>query len=285
MGVILNHNANPLKHLKFLGKPKNGLYLGVELEVECGSSSVKPSNPFSWNQDIQSAYYKKLREWQKINFPEIFATPIQKKFHKELICKSDGTIVNGFEIVTAPMGLTQHQSFWPKLITPVTLDAEGNNNPRLFTGLHADANCGMHVHMSKFPFGNYQIWLMHCFLCDNKNSKFVRAVAGRTSNMWSTKYDKDYVEGQPLKVIEKYEALNLKNPDTLEVRIFASTTNAEELLTRVEFVDALGQWVLAKTKLKREQLTPTTLYNWTKQFKRYARVNNFLERYLCQQIQ
>lgn len=216
---IMDCSTNPLDHLRFHGEPDSGIYLGVELEVEC---SANPG-------DTAQRWLDAAPDW--------------------LICKSDGSLDHGFEIVTAPSDLPTHKEEWTQLL----------GNKRLVRDLKSwdTSTCGLHVHVSRKPLSQLTIGKVLVFMNSEKTRKDIVRLAGRDSNHYSEYGEKRVTAGaevcclsngkkylRALYGCSRYEAVNLRNDDTLEFRIFKGTLDLQHVLANIEFVDAVVRYCM-----------------------------------------
>jgi len=146
------------------------------------------------------------------------------------ICKSDGSIVHGFELVTAPAPLDVHRERFAKLLSK-----------RLDDLTCQSGRCGMHVHASRAPLTQLQIGKLMVFINDPNNKAFVKAIAGRDSNQYSKIIPKK-VKDVRIDNRDRYQAINLTNRHTIEFRLFKGTTNLQSVLRNLEFVAASIEW-------------------------------------------
>lgn len=160
---VLEHNANPLDYLKFKCLPHEKLsysteqdasvdaeysgsapvFLGVELEVERNSKTPKKIEHKVVN-DLGMDY---------------------------VVLKHDGSLQDGFEIVTAPATLAYHHQAWDKFFA---------NSAKLVSSW-TSSRCGMHVHISRKAFTPLHLGKLIAFLNNIENRKFVTTIAGRDS--------------------------------------------------------------------------------------------------------
>lgn len=180
---------------------------GVEAEVECHASpgTAKLKMAFS----------------------------VQKTLGKEfVIIKHDGSLTNGFEIVSGPCDLATHRTYWPKL-----------NEVKEHDKLRAwnTDSCGFHVHVSKVSLNAMQLGRILFFINHPSNKIFVQKVAGRTNERWS-KYVPKKLSDSLNPDEDKYVAVNLKHKETIEFRIFRGTIHPRHIIRNLEFVDAVCQF-------------------------------------------
>jgi hypothetical protein len=167
--------------------------------------------------------------------------------------KEDGSLSDGFEIVTHPHTLENyHTDFnWGVLDR---LKSEGYRSWNTRT-------CGLHVHVSRTAFGsNGDPWAygvpssqrsqlllsrqaheLRFMKLIYDNQRQVERIAGRSNNNYATFQDKgNLVRKIKLGYQEsgRYSAINTENDDTIEVRVFKGSLRKERVLSAIEFVHA-----------------------------------------------
>ena len=214
---IHNYSTKVPELLKFKAKnvKPSTVYLGIELEYESDDRDVS-----------------------KIK--------VGKALQGHAIMKQDGSIKNGFEIVTCPATLDIHLEEFKKFYS-----SYGS------LGLFPDKNTGMHVHVSRKPLNVFTIGKMTEFLNRNDNKSFIAHIAGRIDNQYARITGRSitypFINGQQG---ERYNALNLSNRDTIEFRIFSTPKNWEEFSARLEFCQALTDYCQpAQVNVPLKQLT------------------------------
>ncbi len=188
------------------------MYMGVELEV-----ARKHNTPKSICKDVLKDLNKDFN-FDKMNYS--FA-----------LLKSDGSIpTHGFEIVSAPATLKYHHTAWDKFFDNSAKHIRGFTVP----------SCGMHVHVSKLGFdGNLHIGKLLNFYNQPYNRVFITDIAGRTENSYGKFALKKLTHVSGNEFDEgKYQAVNLKNTATIEIRIFKSNVKKEGFFKNLEFVHA-----------------------------------------------
>lgn len=210
--VIRDYSDRTAARYPFRGKPHGGIYLGVELEVEVASGG---------------RINKARACLDLLNGDGPFA-----------VAKGDGSLNDGFELVSAPASLDEARRLWSLLLDRVP--------PGLRS--HDTETCGLHVHASRGRPGRTggvsPLTLGKLMYFFGENPGFIEAVAGRSSSRWA-RIDKkkvaDALEATP-GYGERYQAINTLNEKTIEFRVFKGTLKKETFLARIEFVDAVIRW-------------------------------------------
>lgn len=207
--IVMPYNANPLDYVGFMGKPKDKLFYGVELEVENNGDDF---------YDVAMNTYKSVGEFA--------------------ILKHDGSLNNGFEVVSAPMSMEVHRSeIWDKFF-----DKDGGRK-----NLRAakTETCGMHVHVSRDGLSTMTVGKVLEFIHSSKNQEFIEVIAGRERNRYCMfANDDSKVEALRAKrglqfERERYNGVNLQNEHTMEIRIFKGTLSRKVFLKNLEFCESL----------------------------------------------
>ena len=159
--------------------------------------------------------------------------------------KHDGSISDGFEIVTHPHTLEAMRSDfnWS------ALDKLRESGFRSWNA--SNSSCGIHVHVSRTAFGSNDrrrvadhkrdAHMLRFMKLIYDNQRQVERLAGRQSNRWANFADK----GQLVSKVKhgcqengRYSAVNTDNYATLEVRVFKGSLKKERVLSALEFVTA-----------------------------------------------
>jgi hypothetical protein len=169
---------------------------------------------------------------------------------KEMIrLKSDGSLNDGFEIVTFPMTLDFHKTVMPYEEMFQRLHDDGYTS-------HENSTCGLHIHVGRTAFGNTArsqnpaigrfIWLTEVF--KEQIKKFSRRKEyrycqfyGFSSNM-SPKMMLKYARDENRH--SRYKAVNLQNDGTVEVRIFKGSLKTSTVLASIELCDYLRNYAV-----------------------------------------
>jgi hypothetical protein len=182
-------------------------YLGIELEVE--SKNAKRSDAAAYVSEFLSEH---------------------------AYLKEDGSLENGFEIVTHPHTLdAYHQLDWSFLDKLKSMGVRSWNT----------STCGLHVHvgrvafdMASYPESEKHLIRFTKFIYDNEQQ--VTRIAGRTSN-----YAGFNDKGKVIPKIkhnrqsnDRYSAVNIYPEYTVEIRVFKGSLRKERVLSGIEFVHA-----------------------------------------------
>lgn len=190
------------------------LYMGVELEIDGGG------------EDSENA--EKLIE-------------LDNDTH--IYCKHDGSLHDGFEIVSHPCTLDYHEYSlsWRDILAQAV---------RMGYTSHDARTCGLHIHVSKKALGfddaeieqttaNILYFVERYW---NKLLIFSRRTEDQL-NRWASRYGH---EGKPLEILEKskkeyarYRAINLLPYHTIEFRLFRGTLNPTTFYATLELVERL----------------------------------------------
>ena len=197
---------------RFKPEGKMPLYFGVEIEVERKNADM--------NRDELAGSIKSDR----------------------IYCKNDGSLSNGFEIVTQPFNLALNSETMGDLKNAVeTCSKEGYKS-------HEASTCGFHIHASKAAMTENQISLLHEFFTSERNDKFIELIARRNYGSYTERNYKMLMKAKKGKKNfnqGKYVAFNTSNDDTVEFRIYKgslkwSTVNATLHFTK-HLIDFCGK--------------------------------------------
>ena len=161
-----------------------------------------------------------------------------------LYAKHDGSIDDGFELVSHPMTLEYHTNTmnWSGVMDmALSLDYRS----------HQTQTCGLHIHVNRKAFGNdydtqedsisriVHFVEMHW----NELLKFSRRTEANM-NRWASRYGisttaKDTYKNAKAKHCGRYVAINLENYSTIEFRIFRGTLRYKTFLATLQLVDEI----------------------------------------------
>lgn len=189
-------------------------FFGVELEIDDGGES---------NDNVRS-----LSVISNINDELIY-------------CKHDGSLDDGFEIVTHPMSLPfhEHEMPWGSILKKAV---------DLGYRSHQTDTCGLHIHVSRNAFGIYEdeqdkaIARILYFVERNWNELLIFSRrTQRQLDRWASRYGYKDRPSEMLEHVKKggsrYTCVNLSNRDTIEFRIFRGTLKLNTLIATLQLVD------------------------------------------------
>lgn len=164
-----------------------------------------------------------------------------------IYCKHDGTTCNrennqrGFEIVTQPFSLNWLYSGKNIYNIDNVLGMLSDE------GFHVDETCGMHVHISKEVITDLTIAKLKMFAKNNPYAMFL--LSGRAINEKAFGFYRDYsrpgsgpsshYDQMRRSSRNKYAAIRLDKPYSVEFRFFGATLNLETFLSNIEFAYSL----------------------------------------------
>ena len=178
-------------------------YFGVELEIDEGGE--------------RGDYASRILSQANVAFTE------------RLYCKHDGSLSNGFELVTHPMSLEYHQEEmpWPEVLR--TARSLGYRS-------HQTQTCGLHVHLSRKAFGEteeeQESAIARILYFVEKHWEELLKFSRRTPRQlerWAARYG---YKDRPQEILEhakkgshagRYSCVNLENRTTIEFRMFRGT--------------------------------------------------------------
>ena len=234
---VLNHYYAPAKP-KFHGKGK--LFFGFELEVENKSQLMS-------NNDAA-----------RLTLPWVY-------------CKHDGSIENGFEVVSQPATFHWLRSKASEIAA--MLEQLRRQGFRSFN----TTTCGLHVHVSKDAVGNATLYkVLKLFY---ENPEFILFVSQRKAN--SFKQWSKLTDGGSLTIKAKtkeysttrYSAINLSPRDTVEFRIFRGTLNPFGFWKNIEFVHAAIEYAKQESM---KQVSEVRFRRFVANHQMYLRLAEFL---------
>ena len=179
------------------------------------------------------------------------------------LMKEDGSIRNGFEIVSRPASYAQHMLKYESFLDGLP------------EWIHPHESCGMHVHISRTALSQMGAGKLVEFMNRDDNEKFIRLIAGRKSTSYQ-RANETYDIKKPYKVIkgddhaDRYNYVNLQNKKTIELRIFASPKNTNEFKVRMQFVKAMISYCqpAALTGTLKEQTSFSSFITWLENTKK-----------------
>ena len=164
---------------------------------------------------------------------------------ERIYLKEDGSLSDGFEIVTHPHSLDEYQKNfdWSAL----------SQLRRLGFRSWDTSTCGLHVHVSRSAFGHAQkrsdivktqAHELRFMKLIYDNDRQISRLAGRTSS-YATFEDKGHLVSKVKYGNQhngRYAAVNSENSETLEVRVFRGSLKPERVLMALELVQCAVEY-------------------------------------------
>ncbi len=231
-------NNNAIKPYGYKPEPifygSGNLFYGVELEIDKGGE-------FDENAE-------KLLDIANYNNEKIY-------------CKHDGSINDGFEIVSHPMTLEYHTNDMNWLdVFEKAVEMEYCS--------HNTQTCGLHIHVNRSAFGKdtetqeAAIGRVVYFVEHHWNElvKFSRRNP-ENLNRWAARYatisdtaQETYKKAKD-KRMGRYVAVNLENYNTIEFRLFRGTLRYKTFLATLQLVDEICYFAINMTDKEMEEMS------------------------------
>lgn len=213
-------------------------YFGVELEI-----------------DGAGEYDDNARELMEI---------ANKAGTENLYCKHDGSLDEGFELVTHPMTLEYHCNEMPWLRVMQKAVSLGYTS-------HQTRTCGLHVHISRKAFGDTEeeqdTVIARILFFVEKNWEELLKFSRRTPRQlerWAARYG---YKDQPKELLDhakkgyhggRYTCVNLTNDATIEFRIFRGTLKYNTLIATLQLLDRICDVALSLSDEQIKAMSWTT---------------------------
>lgn len=167
---------------------------------------------------------------------------------EHIYLKHDGSLDDGFEIVSQPCTFDYHIESFPWKHILKKCENMGYNS-------HNSKTCGLHVHISREAFTNQEAGITKLLWIFEKFWDNILTFSRRTPEQvarWAKNYG---LEDSPELLKNKadnnhgrYYAVNLSNYHTVELRIFRGTLNYNTFLATLQFcnllIDICNNWSL-----------------------------------------
>lgn len=244
----------------FLGYSDENLYLGVELEVDCGNNRKRTT------KEIYDCF-------------------------EDVYMKYDGSLSNnGFEIVSHPATIEYHTNSlgWGRI-----MDICKENDYRS----HDTSTCGLHVHLSREFLGIDETeqelniakliilfdrwWDEYIVPFSRRNIDAITHWACKPSIecMSTDTEDEIFSKVKNYKAGGRYKSINLENEHTIEFRLFRGTLNFNTFIASLQFVVSITRFV------KGIKLNDIFTVNWSdfldcieySELKKYMRIRKLIK--------
>ncbi|MCD8090205.1 MAG: zinc-binding protein [Clostridiales bacterium] len=210
------------------------MVIGVELEVDCGG-------------------------YDNDNAKEVLKIA-NKNREDRLYVKNDGSLDDGFELVSHPMTLSYHKNEMPWESIMKKLVHMGYKS-------HQACTCGLHCHVSRAALGDCYdkqedatgrilYFVEHHW---NEILKFSRRTEAQMER-WAARYGNN---GNPKKLYNdvkkgycsRYRAVNILNYSTIEFRMFRGTLKYNTFIATLQFVNEICKAAVSLSDEEMEALT------------------------------
>lgn len=259
-------------------KDKIKLFYGMEIEVEDPMGTVYCCGKI--NCELEDKGHSFCRARQNKAYFKFFQKCPELKH--SVIPTSDSSLENedsgslGTEFKTVPASYHRMR----KIIKDFSAAAGGifDTNP----------NGGVHIHFSRAGFTSETIARLVFFINDSRAQ--IERIADRKYNHFCSPLNFTCAtslqeKSKALSSLSsgalcheaRYNAVNLTNRDTIELRIFNSTTNEKKLLRYLEFASALIKFCGKRRNAEFEDLSFDKFKEFVKESKEYT----ILEEFLC----
>lgn len=228
----------PIKTYNYKPKPifygEGELFMGVELEIDKGGEYDENAKVL---QDIANS--KETR----------------------IYCKHDGSINDGFEIVSHPMTLEYHTNNmnWQEIFEKaVNMDYRSHNTE----------TCGLHIHVNRNAFDeqeNVQEAVIGriVFFVEKHWNELVKLSrrAPYNLNRWASRYatisstTKETYDKAKGKCLGRYVAVNLENANTVEFRMFRGTLRYSTFIATLQLVYEICRFAMMLSDRELEEMT------------------------------
>lgn len=233
---------------------------GYEYHEDNGHTCEEEDNTSSYSEYIHSYSYRPRPMFWPTRFEHYYlgielevevvgnesrhecASEVLRVLEDRAYLKEDGSLSNGFEIVTHPHTLYEYQTAvnWEflKQLSGMGVRSWNRNS------------CGLHVHVSRTAFnqGTYAATEAHQVRFNKliyDNQRQVERLAGRKNNHYASFNDKGKVVPKVKYGTQssgRYSAVNMEPENTIEVRVFKGSLRKERVLSGIEFVAAAVEY-------------------------------------------
>ncbi len=240
------------------GKERCDICEGNIYELSCNDYSTKPRTEFkfynkggvecSYKNQPKKRYFGLELEYSYVDPAQVRLANSKLYNDRFLYNKRDGSLYGGgVEIVTAPMDIDTIKKYFIKEMEDIfdyvaTVDEEENTN----------YNAGVHIHVNKNSIPPMDLYKVHALLnlhCTDEERKVLYYLCGR-SDIYGGCDDHYFKIGSSNSLVYKnnsgrHIALNTRNSNTFEFRLFKSTYDSKELLSYIELVEKLLEFANA----------------------------------------
>jgi len=221
-----NYKPEPVFH-------GDGIHYGIELEVD-------------------EAGEKDAHAWEVLD--------VGNYNDDNIYIKHDGSLNNGFEIVSHPMSLQYHQT---------QMNWKGIMSKLIELGYlsHRTSTCGLHIHVEKSMLGDtferQETTISNILYFVEKHWNELLKFSRRTPDQmkrWASRYGykdspKEILDHAKTGSLGRYVCVNLENRHTIELRMFRGTLKYSTFIATLQIVDEICNVALSLSEENLKALT------------------------------
>lgn len=206
-----------------------------------------------------------------------------------VFAKYDGSLNSdtGVEFVSAPATFDKTREIWAGLFDVKYSRADSEDLSCKDLSAYADKRCGLHIHIDRTALRRADI--CHIVFFVNVFRSFCAKVAGR--DYFKNEYtvckdiprpgrDSIYTAEECLRSYNgHYDAVNTRNDNTIEIRIFKANVTMQAFFRYLDFADALVMYSRSLKNLDFAKFTPADIMNFTAGKNRYKFLNDFFAKH------
>jgi hypothetical protein len=195
--------------------------------------------------------------------------------------KHDGSLSNGFEMVSHPLSreFIAEKFPWQRLKELSQLGMRSANT----------RTCGLHIHINKDFFSKNPTTMYRFMSMFYRNTEQWKKIAGRSESTYASwneyeltrmlEYTKGLTLGAHVRNNDRYVALNLQNRNTIELRFFKGTLRPETFVARLEAAHAVAEYAYATRNSVSIKASHDwdRFREWTIQQKNYTNFNTYAD--------
>lgn len=240
------------------GKERCNICENRVYEYTCNDYSTKPRTEFkfynkggvecSYNKQPKRRYFGLEMEYSYVDPAEVKSANNKLYNDRFLYNKRDGSLYGGgVEIVTAPMDIDTIKKYFIKEMEDIFEYIETVDEIE-----DTSYNAGVHIHVNKNSIPPMDLYKVHALLnlhCTDDERRVLYYLCGR-SDLWGVCDDHYFKLGSSNSLTYKnnsgrHIALNTRNNNTFEFRLFKSTHDSQVLLSYIELVEKLLEFANA----------------------------------------
>lgn len=198
--------------------------------------------------------------------------------------KKQPNCYKGFEIVTRPMTYKNSVNFIKELT---------DNRHNLLRSWEVGTT-GIHIHVNKEYLSKLDIGKLLLFINSERNRHFITFIAKRENKKYAKFIKRNILDYKDKSHNCHYYALNTSKPNTIEFRMFRGTLNKNTLLSYLQFVKSLIEFIKCSpiggkapyisthnTKLNVDNYVNWLLFNTERS--QYRELKNRVAKYNCRE--